>query len=182
MIQVADDHWVHEDDLRRQVFGREDEDDIVDECVTYFHERGGDEASALVAHRAAGRLVAARVRRAASGLAAEQMRKKDAVIDRLLAFVPRREPEIPESRLVSFVGELVDAARQRFGEGTFVPFVTPETDPDSQAAHRLTLIAEPEAMDPMKWADATFSLHVWAAENLDEPERRALRLVVMPRD
>lgn len=183
MIELRPNHWAYPEDLGRSTFGREDPPELVERCISYF-SRGG---ASHRAHKAKGRLISAKTRgrlvqtkrKAGSESLREALDEAEATINRLLAFVPRRAPEIPSERLQEIGREVVAKARDLF-QVDVVPIVTPETDEDSQAAHRLTVVAPPGEMEPAEWARRSFVLHRYIAGMLTMPERESLRLSVKP--
>lgn len=183
MIELQPGHWVHAQDLRGPVLGREDPEHLIERCVDYFERRDFSRSSSSVkAFRAKGRLLSAKVRKVAAPRPAEELRKKQEIIDRLLAFVPRRSENLPEERLLAISREVAAAAVESFGTGSYVPVVADETDPESAAAHRITLYAMPDAFEPEAWAQSAFQLHRWMAEALPLEESQAVSLVVVPEE
>lgn len=177
-IRIGENHWAWPHDLRSKPFGREDPEELVEECVDYLEARART-ASARRANRTTGHIVARRVR-AAVARSSTGSQPGPNVIDRLLAYVPRREEQIPQGRLQEIVRVLLSQAKVIFGSEDIVPMLAMEEDLESPAAHRVTLFTRMDSPDADRWAESTLALHRWVADALGPEESRALRVVVTP--
>lgn len=186
MIEVREGHWVHEPDLAAPVHGRHDPHELSELCVDVLafreHARGGSKVgySSERSHRAKSKLLSAKVKHAAvrgDVDLREENQKLHRAIDRLLAFVPARAPEISEERLTELAREVARFAQELFGPRC-VAVLKPEHDPDTTAAYRLTLTVPAGDSDFDGLAEGAFRLQHHVAEIATDDEFRAVRVLV----
>lgn len=183
MLKVGQRQW-HESDFAQTPFGREEDHDTIEGCISYLRTSGANrpEAASERSHRAKSKVVSARIKQQAtrgtdSALQEENARLKQAV-NRLLAFVPPRASEITQARLQEIVGSALTTAGAIFGGSEVSAVLIPEEDPDSTAAYRLTVLLRSESEDYEALAEGSFALQRAMAEELTAEEFSSVRLAV----
>ena len=185
-------------DLSRRLYGREDRPELVRECVTYLKRshrvRPRSEVPSSPSHRKfLQALITARVRTAVGSRPElreledrirgqeERLERQAGAIDRLLAFVPRREPPVPARRMEEIIG-LVSSAVATYFEDADVEVsveVAHETDLDTTAAHRITVcVAEGVELGTKDLLDLEDHLNEQLIESTTPSEGMALTLEV----
>ena len=187
-------------DLSRELYGREDGPELVSECIAYLkhshrvHPRPEPQSSP--SHRNVRQaLIAAHVRRAIGSRPElgeledriqgqqERLERQAAAIDRLLAFVPRREPPVLEQRLEELRLSVLSTA-EAYAEDADVEIsavIAPETDLDTPASHRISvLIGEGAGLSTKDLLDLEDYLNEHLIEITVPSESRALVVEVVP--
>lgn len=183
-ISIREKRWLFQDDLARPIAGRDDPDDVVEECWHHL-----EAAAERAEHQRRGRfstssaLIAARIHASAGSATSEDLpeviRRQQAAIDRLLAFVPTRAKPLSASRIAGVQDQLEQASTELFGEHRIL--VDDEDDTDSIACHRFTVEAKMrDDFDPALFVAATTELFKRLAQRLSEEEYEALRVIVEP--
>ena len=181
--------WVHRSDIVKRIPGREDPPDLAENCWGYLTKNHLVEQQAVsqaAARKAAPALVAAKVRlatiRATQSEVERKLAERDAVISRLLAFVPTRAKPIDPARLELIVARLMHRAAKLFPESRQIRASThEETDEDTEACESIVMtIAQDTEADPEAFVAAVSSLHRFLAEDLSSEEYKAVNLVVEP--
>lgn len=187
MIDRGSNRWIHRQDLESDPSGREDTAEHKAVCLEYLVDPTASSPpseGAALAQRVQAQLVAARVRDATSTRAdlERRLEQANATIDRLLAFVPARAPQIPEPRLDELVSGLLRSVTANFPSASLVAVVVAqELDRDTEACHKITLKIElPDSVEASAIAAGIQAAHRYFAQAASVNERLAVRLIVAP--
>lgn len=197
-IQIRTNRWLHRADFDRDPFGRADPAELIDDCWEQLESQAAEPLTPASSDRplkATGKLVAARVRASAGVHSAadpelkrliEQqqriIRQQQGAIDRLLAFVPTRTRILEQSRLTEIVENVSKAVSHFFTGQEYTTTVSPETDEDTPACHRVVLeIVYASNFDSADFVERVAGLQRHMAETLSVEEFQSLRVFVEPR-
>lgn len=182
-LNVRQNRWIIQSDFARPISGREDPDDLIEEC--WHHLEVSAEQPHVVGRGrfvTSSELIAARIHAAAGGgTPVDELRelvvRQQATIDRLLAFVPTRARPLSSARLEWLI-ELLNELCTRLFDNHRIN-VTEEDDPESDACHRITIdVAPASEIDPEAFVAATIRLLAEVAGSVSEQEFEAIRILV----
>jgi hypothetical protein len=187
-LRVGESDWVTWPDFSYPVIARDDSPELIEECWQFLAEEFSQHRHTTYPkpRRASGDLIAAKVRASAVGVGSDQdlrrkVERQQLAIERLLAFVPRREQQVPRDRLTDIAREIGREAAQVFSVANAVVTILDETDEEALAAHRIVVdIAASADFDAVDFVEKSVELQRWFASNVAKDELKSIRLLVEP--